>query len=151
MLFSSLTARLARRPVTAQHHSFPPDRSPGSQQLKIYNLIDALNSPTLLLSLPCKKTFLGFPLLHQMKHPFLLPEWRLLFKMGLLSWGCVALPSYVLFQAWWILYLFFNLWAFPDHLSLAVSTLSPSSVASPTCRASLRCLPTSLRPYHTWG
>ena len=63
---------------------------------------------------PAKKTSLDFPLLHQMKHPFLFPEWRLLFKMGLLS-GLRGTPC-VLFQTWWVLYLFFNCWAFPDHL-----------------------------------
>lgn len=56
MLFSSLTARLARRPVTAQHHSFPPDRSPGSQQLKIFTTWLMLLTPQLCsCHFPAKK------------------------------------------------------------------------------------------------
>ena len=153
MLFSSLTARLARRPVTAQHHSFPPDRSPGSQQLKILTTTWLMLLTPQLCSchFPAKKTSLGFPLLSIKWSTPSSSQNEGFFSKWAFCRGVAWHSLHMLFQAWWVLYLFFNFWAFPDHLSLAVSTLSPSSVASPTCRASLRCLPTSLRPYHTWG
>lgn len=89
---------------------------------------------------PAKKTSLGFPLLHQMKHPFLFPEWRLLFKMGLLSGLCGTPFICSVSDMMSIIFVFQLLglsWSF--NLSLAVSTLSPSSpsVSSPTCRVYL--------------
>ena len=118
MLFSSLTDRLARRPVTAQHHSFPPDRSPGSQQLKILTTTWLMLLTPQLCSchFPAKKTSLGFPLLSIKWSTPSSSQNEGFFSKWAFCRGVAWHSLHMLFQAWWVLYLFFNFWAFPDHL-----------------------------------
>ena len=154
MLFSSLTARLARRPVTAS--LLTALLAPSSWKFKLTTTWLMLLTPQLCsCHFPAKKTSLGFPLLSikwctpsSSQNEGFFSKWA--FVMGLHGTPFICSVSGMMR----IIFVFQPLglsWSF--NLSLAASTLSPSSpsVASPTCRAYLRCLPTSLRPYHTWG